>query len=80
MSLEETPMQHRHLNHQEFTPAALDDVISRGRRRDWEELRAAIQADQSLLEKILRVCEAHVKDPYAQRHHFWKHYAQTHLA
>jgi hypothetical protein len=33
-----------------------------------------------LLEKILRVCRAHVEDPFAQRYHFWKHYAERNLA
>ena len=28
-------MQHRHLNHQRFTLAAIDDVIRRGRWDDW---------------------------------------------
>jgi hypothetical protein len=39
-------MVHRHLNHQELTLAAIDDVISRGKRRDWEGLRLAIMADR----------------------------------
>jgi hypothetical protein len=29
---------------------------------------------------VLRVCNAHVNDPYAQRYHFWKQYAERHLA
>jgi hypothetical protein len=33
-----------------------------------------------MLEKVLRVCQAHVADPYAQRYHFWMHYAERHLA
>jgi hypothetical protein len=73
-------MLHRHLNHEEFTPAAIDDVIARGGRRDWEELHQAIQTDHSLLQKILRICQARVADPYAQRHHFWMHYVKKHLA
>lgn len=72
-------MIHRHLDHQELTLAASDDVIARGRRGNWLELREAIQKDRSLLDKILRVCQARVADPYAQRHHFWMHYAQEHL-
>jgi hypothetical protein len=73
-------MLHRHLNHQRFTLAAIDDLISRGRRRDWAELRRVALSDRSVLEKVLRVCRAHVDDPYAQRYHFWKHYAESHLA
>ncbi len=73
-------MIHRHLTHQQFTLAAIDDIIGRGKRKDWAELRQAALADPVLMEKILRVCQAHVTDPYAQRYHFWKHYAERTLA
>jgi hypothetical protein len=73
-------MLHRHLNHEKFTLAAIDDVIGRGKRQDWAELRCAVLRDQTLLEKVLRVCKAHVADPYAQRYHFWKQYAERQLA
>lgn len=72
-------MLHRHLTHQGFTLAAIDDVIARGRRQDWAELRKVALADRTILEKILRVCQAHIADPYAQRYHFWRHYAERHL-
>lgn len=71
-------MLHRHLNHQELTLAAIDDLIARGKRRDWVELRRAVLTDQKVLEKVLRVCHAHVTDPYDQRYHFWLHYAERH--
>ena len=71
-------MLHRHLNHQRFTLAAIDDVISRGRWRDWAELRRAALSDRALLDKVERVCRPYVSDPYAQRHHFWMHYAEEH--
>lgn len=70
-------MQHRHLNHQRYTLAAIDDVISRGRWVDWADLRRAARADISLLDRIERVCRANFPDPYAQRHHFWMHYVQA---
>jgi hypothetical protein len=73
-------MLHRHLSHERFTLAAIDDVISRGKRRDWVELRLAALSDRSVMEKVLRVCRAHADDPYAPRYHFWKHYAESHLA
>ena len=73
-------MLHRHLTHQQLTLAAIDDIIARGKRQDWAKLRRAALADPTVLEKILRVCQAHVNDPYAQRHHFWKQYAERHLA
>jgi hypothetical protein len=75
-----TRMEHRHLTHQEYTLAAIDDVIGRGRRRDWAGLRTALLRDPSVRGKILRVCEAHIADPYAQRYHFWKHYAERSAA
>ena len=73
-------MQHRHLNHQSFTLAAIDDVISRGRWQDWAELRQAVLADSTLLDKVAQVCHSHISDPYAQRHHFWMHYVKAHRA
>lgn len=73
-------MIHRHLNHQEFTLAAIDDVIDRGNREDWIELRAAALEDRNIMEKILRVCLVRAQDPYAQRFHFWKHYVEQHTA
>jgi hypothetical protein len=73
-------MRHRHLNHQNLTLAAIDDVIGRGQRRDWAELRQAALRDRGILTKVLRVCQARVADPYAQRYHFWKHYAERYLA
>ena len=72
-------MLHRHLTHQEYTLAAIDDTIARGKRRDWADLRSAALQDRTIFEKVLRVCQAHIADPYAQRYHFWKQYAQRHL-
>ncbi|PKM06727.1 MAG: hypothetical protein CVV14_11575 [Gammaproteobacteria bacterium HGW-Gammaproteobacteria-4] len=71
-------MLHRHLNHQRFTLAAIDDVISRGRWSDWAELRRAVLADRSVLDKVERICRQRICDPYAQRHHFWMRYAEAH--
>ena len=71
-------MRHRHLNHQRYTLAAIDDVIARGRWTDWTDLRRAVRDDTPLLDRIERVCRAHLHDPYAQRHHFWMHYVQAH--
>ncbi len=73
-------MLHRHLAHQKFTLAAIDDIIARGKRQDWAELRRAALDDRVIMEKVLRVCQAHVADPYAQRYHFWKHYAERYLS
>lgn len=73
-------MLHRHLTHQEYTLAAIDDTIARGKRRDWADLRHAALQDRTIFEKVLRVCQAHIADPYAQRYHFWKQYAERNLA
>lgn len=73
-------MLHRHLNHQRYTLAAIDDVILRGRWTDWMDLRRAIVSDRLLLDKVERVCRPHLADPYAQRHHFWRHYVEEHRA
>ena len=73
-------MYHRHLDHQRFTLAAIDDVISRGRWIDWVELRRAVLRDNRLLDKVERVCRSRVSDPYAQRHYFWLRYAEEHRA
>lgn len=72
-------MRHRHLNHEQYTAAALDDIIERGKRKDWADLRGAALADPSVMQKILRVSLAHASDPYAQRYHFWRQYAERHL-
>jgi len=72
-------MQHRHLNHEGYTLAAIDDVIDRGKRLDWAELRRAALADREVMEKVLRICVVRGQDPYAQRYRFWRRYAEQHL-
>lgn len=70
-------MIHRHLNHQRYTLAAIDDIITRGRWDDWADLRRAILDEPALLDKVARVCQPRLADPYAQRYHFWNNYAQS---
>lgn len=70
-----TGMTHRHLNHNGFTLAAIDDVIDRGKRDSWALLLAAVDASPEIRDRVLRVCAAHVSDGYAQRYHFWNNYA-----
>jgi hypothetical protein len=71
-------MIHRHLNHQQLTLAAIDDIISRGRWADWVQLRQAVMDDADVRDKIAQVCQANIADPYAQRYHFWMHYVTAH--
>jgi hypothetical protein len=73
-------MQHRHLNHEGYTLAAIDDLIGRGKRQDWAELRRAALADRAIMEKVLRIASAHGQDPFAQRYRFWRRYAEQHLS
>lgn len=47
-------MHHRHLTHQQFTLAAIDDVIARGQRRDWVELRAAALRGRAVRRKTIK--------------------------
>jgi len=63
-----------------FTLAAIDNVIARGKRRDWAELRQEVLSNRTMMEKVLQVCQAHIADPYAQRYHFWKQYVERYLA
>lgn len=58
-------MRHRHLNHTEFTLAAIDSVIERGSAEDWRELREATGTRPELIAKIVRVCEAQRNNPYS---------------
>lgn len=52
-------MKHRHLVHEEFTAAAIEDILDRGRMPDWEPLIAAIEADPygKVAEQTLKLCE-----------------------
>lgn len=69
-------MIHRHLNHQRFTLAAIDDIISRGRWDDWAELREVLLHDPCLLDAVEKVCRPYTSDPCAQRYQFWSHYVE----
>ena len=73
-------MLHRHLNHSDWTLAAIDDVIARGRLDDWKELRDVAANRSDVRDRILRVAEPHLSDPYAQRYHFWNLYVRKQFA
>lgn len=69
-------MKHRHLTHEAFTLAAIDDVIARGKRADWAELRRAMLADEAVREGVLKVSRAYVVDPMRSAIIFGSHYAE----
>ena len=73
-------MIHRHLNHQNLTAPAIDDIIARGGIRDWAELRKSVLLEKPLMEKVHIICLAHNDDPHLQRYRFWMHYVKKHLA
>ena len=73
-------MQHRHLNHNTFTLAAIDDVITRGALLDWHALRDACKSDPAVKQKIQKICAVHAADRYAQRHAFWALYVERQTA
>lgn len=52
-------MKHRHLTHEEFTVAAIEDILDRGRAPDWVPLVRAIRANPygEVAEKTLALCE-----------------------
>lgn len=52
-------MKHRHLTHEAFTAAAIEDVLARGRMTDRVPLIIGIQADPygEVAEKTCALCE-----------------------
>ena len=53
-------MKHRHLTHEQFTLAAIEDILARGNLPEWAPLLRAIEADPhgEVAEKTLRICTA----------------------
>ena len=53
-------MKHRHLNHEAFSLAAIEDILARGSIQDWVPLVGIIEADPFgvVADKTLRVCRA----------------------
>ena len=69
-------MKHRHLYDWPYlTLSAIDDIIERGKRNDWVELRDAAKRDPEVMAKIRKICAARCVNPYAQRYHLWRVYA-----
>lgn len=63
-----------------LSSAAIDDIIERGGMSDWVFLREKTDESTATAMRVLRVCEAHCADPYAQRYHLWRRYARQALA
>jgi hypothetical protein len=71
-------MKHRHLEHSDFGPAAIDDIIERGGRADWAELGQAVHDDPVVRTETQAIVEARSKsEPLNQRVAFWAHYVST---
>jgi hypothetical protein len=69
-------MKHRHIDScGKLSAAAVDDIIDRGGRADWAYLRDCSRTDESIMEKIRRVCAAHMSDTSDQKYHLWSLYA-----
>ena len=53
-------MKHRHLTHEGFTLASIEDIMARGSLPDWAPLVRAIEAEPfgEAAEKTLRICAA----------------------
>lgn len=52
-------MQHRHLNTQAWSAAAIDSILEYGDLKDWRELFAAVEHNQELASLVLRVATEH---------------------
>jgi len=52
-------MQHRHLNTDEWSAAAVDSALERGDLKDWQELFAVVERNREVAALVLRVASAH---------------------
>lgn len=67
-------MLHRHINDTGYSLTAIDDIIERGRRKDWAELQIAVRDDPDLCGKVFEYARKNLEHPYTIRFHFWYHY------
>ena len=71
-------MNHRHLQHDELTLAAIDDIIERGTRSAWAELGRAVEKDLIVRSKTQQITNSRIKaNPLNQRFAFWNYYVQN---
>lgn len=66
-------MKHRHIDTQEYTLEAIDDIISRGKHQDWLELRDALRHDVQLAQDVKDIC-SHYAEEQSIRYDFWPIY------
>ena len=52
-------MQHRHLNTDQWTAAAIDSVLERGDLPDWKELFGAVRNNPEIAALVLQVATEH---------------------
>ena len=52
-------MQHRHLDTQKWSAAAIDSVLDRGGLDDWQQLFAAVRSNREVADLVLRVATEH---------------------
>lgn len=72
----EKHMVHRHISGDKvLSSVAVDDIIDRGRRADWAFLRDAMRGDAELVDRVRRICAAHMHDAFDQKYHLWNLYA-----
>ena len=71
-------MKHRHLVDEEYSLAAIDDIIDRGQWADWTALRRMALNNPFVMAKVEKIALAHAADPYAQRHTFWRRFTHQH--
>jgi hypothetical protein len=71
-------MRHRHIETNEYTLTAIDDVIERGLLRDWLELRNAIRSSVVIADSVKRVCEHQKSCPdFPSRYIFWSNFLDS---
>jgi hypothetical protein len=65
-------MRHKHIKPvDEFSLAAIDDIIARGGAEDWAKLHRAVKESPEIREKVNQVALERLVNPYTIRYYFW---------
>ena len=65
-------MRHRHIDTQEYTLTAIDDVIERGLLGDWLELRDAVRSSSAVAHHVRQICDHQIpRSDFPSRYVFW---------